>query len=255
MAKREPQLHELLAVEGDAMRQMELIVKEAETTFGKKTNLFEGHNRAVTMFDEGRVGENVSEDVPVSETVMSKLAYAMNPIKRVWGITLQKDASNQNATADLIVNGVTLGENLPATWLLMMEKRLASLRDLMKGIPTLPAGVVWVEDSAQGEGIFRTSAPTVAMKTEKTINHKILVNATDKHPAQIEKWTEDVPVGRIEKTQYSGMISPAKKAAMIDRLETLIRAVKQARERANCVTIDTSRDGVVNKIGDFLLNG
>jgi len=91
--------------------------------------------------------------------------------------------------------------------------------------------------------VFRTKFPTERFKTAKEVKHKVLYDATDHHPAQIETWNEMVNVGRITETTWSGMISPADKSLYIGRMDKLIQAVKKARQRANTTKVGKAEVG------------
>ena len=68
------------------------------------------------------------------------------------------------------------------------------------------------------------------------------------HPAQVEKVTENKIIGEYVKTGWSSMITPARKAKLLDRLEGLIRAFKEARMRAN------NQEVVRNDIGQIIFD-
>lgn len=74
-------------------------------------------------------------------------------------------------------------------------------------------------------------------RTEKQVKFVTLAPATDKHPAQVKDWTEDVPVAKVETVAYSGMWTVQQKADALDRLDVLLQAVKKARQRANTAEV------------------
>jgi hypothetical protein len=80
-----------------------------------------------------------------------------------------------------------------------------------------------------------------------------LSHATKEHPAQVEKVGEQVNVGKITETVYSGMWTSAQKADILNRVEALLRAFKKARQRANRVDIKDVRAG--RKLAEFILSG
>jgi len=231
-----PQLHEILAVEGDLNSIAQRTIEESINTFLKKPNTYRGQVRRVTMLDPTREGENTVEDVAVTDTVASKLEYTANHFSRYIDVVLQKEQTNQSANADLVVDGTTIATGLPATFLLGLETRLKRIRDLYVAAPTLEPGLRWQLDENEGENIYTVEAKP-SFKTEKNVKHKVLVEATKEHPAQIEKWNEDTPVGRIEVTHSSGMLTVAEKSGLLTRLDKLIRATKRARMQANQVSI------------------
>jgi len=237
-------LHEVLAVETDRANVAEKILAEAAVTFTKKTNLFHGQTRSLSMFDENRKAEDHVETSEVSTTVGDKIEYVAEALKPWLDVTFEKDSANQRAVADLVVDGVALVKNAPATFLLGLETKLKKIRMIYETIPTLAPGVQWNASPDDGEGIYISGGST-SFKTEKTFRHKVLVEPTDRHPAQIEKWNEDVPVGRYLTIHKSGAVTPAQKSAMLERIDALIRATKEARQRANMVEVEQAHVGAV----------
>jgi hypothetical protein len=227
-------LHELLAIEADRKNVSGSMIAEAEQTFGRRHDHFLGQNTKTTYFSPDRAGENTESSKAVVTTVDDKLQFTLSHLASYWDVLYQKESANQAAKADVVVDGATLLKDVPATMLLGLESRLTDLRQrVVANIPTLDPAVTWAEDTqGAGVGIYR-SAPTVAFPTEKALRHQVLVPVHDKHPAQVEKWHEDVRVARRETVTFSGMWPVAKKAATLNRLDKLIAAVKQARARAN----------------------
>lgn len=246
------QLHELLAVMADTTNSASAIIKETQDTFTKRDSHFQGQTRAVTYLADERQGENVTDNKELVTTVGAKLDHLGDILGNHYDALLQQEEANTRAKADLVVNGTTLMENVPATFLLGMESRLKSLRTVLLAAPTLEPAMKWDKDEGTGEGVYRAEANT-QMKTEKTLRYKVLVEPTDRHPAQVEKWNEDVPVARIETTHRSGKLSPAEKSAMVRRLDTLITAVKKARQRANCVEVNDLK--IADTLFTFITQG
>ncbi len=249
-----PKLHEILAVESDLRGQYEKILAETKVTFEKKTEHFLGLHKSLKMFDSFREIEEAAAEVhkEVVTTVDEKLKHTWKYAVKYFDCLLQKETTNTTATADLVIDGVVLGERLPATFLLGMEERIKKIRDLYESIPTLQPGTTWVEDQTQRPGLFKALYPEKANKTEQSIQHKVLVAPTDKHPAQIEKWTEQVPVGIYAQDRWSGMISPARKAELLERLDILLAAVKKARQRAN--QADVVKGDIAQRLYNFVHN-
>ena len=86
------------------------------------------------------------------------------------------------------------------------------------------------------------------MRTKQVIQQKVLYEATPEHPAQIERWQEQSVIGMFSKSVWSGMLSPAEKSELLERLDVFERAVKQARQRAN------STELLKKKIGKDIVN-
>lgn len=242
-------LHELLAVENDVESTYKKVVEEAKVTFTKKVDHFSGSHRALKMFDESKQNENIDENKEMVTTVGKKLAYVKDYAVKYFDVVLQKEKTNQMAKADLVVDGITITADLPATFLLGMETKLKAIRDLYESTPTLTPGYKWELDTNAGEGVFVTSLND-KLKTAKTFQHKILVQPTDKHPAQVEKWEEQIPVGKFSETIQSGMLTPAQKSKYIGKIDKLIQACKQARQRANNVEVINEQIG--EKLMDYI---
>jgi hypothetical protein len=233
--KHAPKLHELLAVESDLDATAKKVMEEAKTTFVKKVDHFLGAHKSLHMFDEQRSQEEAgaAEHKALVTTVGKKLDYIRKPIIRLWDAVLQKDATNQAAVADLVVDGEVIAEALPATWLLGMEQKLRGLRAVYEAIPTHAPGIDWVPDEQRGKGIFKANNPETKDKTEKVVRADVVVPATDHHPAQVREYAENVKVGVFTVERWCGTISPAQKSEYLERIDRLIRAVKKARVRAN----------------------
>jgi hypothetical protein len=236
-------LHEVLAVDKDLENVCTKVVSEAVVDFKKKEALFSGHIRTLRMFDDSRKSEEAGQ-VDVKElttTVPEKLEYVAGHLIRYYDALAQKEATNQLAKADVLLpDGTVLIAAAPATLLLGLENKLSKLRDMYDNIPTLQPGVEWKEDSQAGmRGVYRAVKDELGLKTEKDFNYRVLVQPTKEHPAQIEKWNIDKPVGEYSKVRTSGMLSPKEKSDLLGRLDILISSIKKARMRANTQEVQT----------------
>jgi hypothetical protein len=238
-------LHELLSVESDLEGTANKIREEAIHTLAKKPDHFISMQKKLEMFDESKSNENLEERKEMVTTVKDKLDYVAEHHIRYIDAVFQKELTNSFAKADLVVDGITLSMNVPATFLLGMETKLKKIRDVYEAIPTLAPGIKWEKDNTLGNGVYRSATPDIKLKTAKTFQHKILVNPTDKHPAQIEKWEESIPVGKYTTTTQCSMMTPAEKSNLIGRIDKLIQGCKQARQRANCAEVQKAEIGKV----------
>lgn len=242
--KKEAQLHELLAAMGDLEARSNMNQQEGIETFNKRANHFMGMHRTLNMFndDENHLEAANAQHQELTSTVGAKLKYVRKAVSKWYDAFLQKESTNQAAVADLVVDGVVLAEGLPATFFLGMEKELKQLRKLYESVPTLQPGVKWERDEMlsaadNSKGVYRNATPVKKLKTKQTIAFKILVPPDQHHPAQVEKWTEQEPVGEFTEEVYSGMITPAEKSVMLNRISKLIVAVKRGRMRGNKAAI------------------
>ena len=233
-------LHEILAVEPDREGIANKIMQETQQVFKSKHNLFQGGEKQLKMLEDTEdakaVEEAASERQIMQTTVQDRLDYTQEAIVNWLDTVFQKEVTNQtNAKADLIVDGQTLATDVPATFLLGLETKLKAIRNMYFQIPTLAPGVEWEEAFDEGDGVFRAKDVEIRSKTAKQIKSRVLYEATKEHPAQIEKWTEDSVVGHFRTSVTSSMLPAAEKAAILGRIDKLIQATKQARQRANNV--------------------
>lgn len=246
-----PKLHELLAAEASVAGAYNSISEETLKVFGKPDH-FMKQTTATSYFAEAEKNLDTFETKDSVTTVTERLNWQLgDAFKSYFDILAQKDATNQMAKADVELDGKVFLTGVPATYLLTLETKIGDLRKKFEAIPTLQPGPLWVEDA--GEGKWRTAEAQVSFKTKKTIRPIILVAPTDKHPAQVEKISEDVPVAKIERTTWSGMWTSTEKSDLLARLDALLIALKQARQRAN--TQEVVKLQVGKRLSDYLLTG
>jgi len=245
-------LHEVLAVEASKEKVASKLVQESVRTLGKE-NLFSGQVRRLVMLDTAEEYLNGEERVALTSTVDENLEYLVKPLADYWDVTLQKDSANQKAMADIMLDGKCLAQNLPATFLLGMETKLNNLRKLYEAIPTLAPGITWDVDEQERTGTFKARNDQVSFKTEKDMEFKEASPATKEHPAQIAKMERTRNTGKYTLTKWSGMLTPLDKAERLNRLDQLLNAVKQARQRANSVEVKNASVGA--DLINFINNG
>jgi hypothetical protein len=245
-------LHEILAVEGDLEGLYKRILEETKTTFDKKTDHFIGFHKRCEMFDAGEQTKAPDDEhKELVTTVYKKLDYLAEHVTRYLDCVLQKETTNQLAKADIVLDNKLLAKDVPVGFLLGLETKLKAIRLVIESAPTLQPGVAWERDVTLGDDIYKAKYPETKVKTAKTFMHKVLVAPTDKHPAQVEKWEEQVPVGKYITDFVCGMISPAEKSILLGRTDKLLQAVKQARQRANMEEVTQANIG--NQIFTYIL--
>lgn len=244
-------LYELLAAEASAVAGHDIVAEETVKVFARP-DAFVKTTKTTTYFSEEDHKLDTLESKDNITTVRDRLEYSFGAafISRL-DMMSQRDRTNQEARADVIINGEVLLAQVPGITLLALETFLAKKRKELEAIPTLQPGPVWIDDVATG---LRKAAETkVSFRTKKTIRAIVLSPATDRHPAQVQAINEDVPIAKIEDRVWSGMATSNDKHNYLARIEALIVAVKKARQRAN------SQEVVKLKIGDalagFILDG
>lgn len=242
-------LHELLAVETDLQNVFKVVVNEAQKTFKGKQNMFIGYERHLETFNEDDNTSTPDEKQHIETTIAEKLDYIAEKGSRYINAVFQKEATNQIAKADIIIDNETIAAGIPATFLLGLEAKLKNMRDMYIAIPTLQPGIEWIWNIDLNA--YKMADPEIKMRTSKTFKHKVLYEATDKHPAQIEKWEENINTGKYVRNVWSGMISTSDKAIMLGRFDQLLRAIKKARMRANDIKVVDHND-IGEKIFNFI---
>lgn len=225
-------LNELLAVEGQLKSQAQTCRTDLRNTFEKKRHLFE--EKRTTFFPKEEDAQPVVEQ---QSDLQSQIPTELGWLAGIWGKAIdasyQVALTNQRAVADVVLDdGTTFIANAPATALLELEKRLAELHELVTAVPTLDPAKGFQPDAQRGANVFKAREITKT-RTKKVSTPVVLYPATTEHPAQVQLVPEDVPVGRIVEQEWSGLVTPARKGEILERVEALQRAVKQARQRAN----------------------
>ncbi len=161
---------------------------------------------------------------------------------RLFDVTATKDWANCSARADIKVDGETILRDVPVSYLLFLEKQLTDLHTFVKKLPVLDAAEGWAfDDSAD---CWRTE-PVRTNRTKKVPRNHVKAEATEKHPAQVEVYYEDVTVGYWTTLKFSGAMPAKRVNDLLDRVEKLQRAVKFAREEANGLEVTDQRVGDV----------
>lgn len=172
------------------------------------------------------------------QTVQVKARQVLDEIAAdmadLFDVTAAMDWTNQHARADVVLLGgdqpVTLLTDVPVTYLLFLEKQLLGIEDLVRKLPVLPPTEQWELDPATDT--YKT--PRVGTtKTKKVMRNHVKAEATDRHPAQVDTYTEDVPIGTWYTVKFSGALPAEQVNKMLNRVHELQKAVKFAREQAN----------------------
>lgn len=239
-------LNQHMAIENDKRTAAQKIVAETQKTF-KGQDLFYGLlKRYEPKFADGDPLPDDRKELVT--TVDKRLDWTKGPIIAMLDHMATKDKTNQKANADLVVDGVTIGTNLPATTLLALEKKLREVRAYYDACPTLDLSVEWKKDEASA-GVW-VHGPVDSYRTAKQMKPIEIAKPTEKHPGQYEKVVEDVTIGTFHTTRHSGALHPGKKAEYLSKIDKLIEAAKDARMRANQAEVEKVEIGA--KIFDFI---
>jgi len=244
-------LHELLAVEGSLRSSATNALGEGITTFTKRSEHFDGVLKTYSPMDED--GEQIPKDEKaIVTTVDDKLAFVAKQVSKSVDAIVSKEMTNSSGSAKSAVKIGNDEVELSATSLLALETQLMEIRAMYKAIPTLDPARVWKKDTGAGSGFMKTD-PEVRFRVVKKQVPIELAPATKEHPAQVQLVVKEEQVGSYETIYNSARLTPGEKSERLGRIDSLIRAVKKARVKANQVIAQDVKIG--SKIFNFINKG
>ena len=187
------------------------------------------------------------ESKEVVTTAMKRLRYHKDSVVKMLDYELTRDSGNTLAQADLVIDGVTVAKAVPVTFLLSATTRMRAEREILDAMPTLDMSKKW---EPVGNEVFK-HGPVFTNREEKKTVPVVLHPPTKEHPAQIKEVTEVKVIGKFDLTVFNGAIHPGLKAALLERLDKVINALKDARLRANEQTVTEQKIG--DKLYDYIL--
>jgi hypothetical protein len=241
-------LNQIIAVQKGVQASTARAITDAYHKF-QKTQLFGGLSRTYRPKDEeGELlpGESVKVQLKAEEV----LTEATQAFTQLIDVVLTKDQANREATAPILVDGYTIAVDVPVSTLLFLEKQLADVRTMIGKIPVLDPAETWHYDSTAD--CWRAEDVQTA-RTKKIPRNHVKAEATDRHPAQVEVYNEDVVVGLWTKTTFSGAMPASRVRELSERVTALQTAVKYAREQANSIDILQQKMG--EGIFTYILHG
>jgi hypothetical protein len=201
----------------------------------QKVDLFSGLKRVYQPLDEE--GEKIpSESKIVQQKVKTLLSDAGDLLVGMFDVIAMQEFANCNARADIKVGGTVIASQVPVTYLMFLEKQLDNVKTVVSNVPVLSADVNWTQ--SESDPTVYVSDTVMTTRTKKIPKAFVKTPATDKFPAQVDVFTEDVIVGNWSKIDISGAIPIRERDAILKRVDTLRDAVKVAREEANSVSAD-----------------
>lgn len=189
--------------------------------------------------------DDQGETLPPEQTLVQvkaedALQDAAQALTRLLDVTATKDYGNTSAVADVVVDGRALVTGAPVTYLLFLEKQLIDVHTFVSKLPTLDPSESWERDESTDS--WRT--PVIkTTRTKKVLRNHVKAEATEKHPAQVDVYTEDTIVGDWSLVKFSGALPAARVNELKQRVEKLQDAVKFAREEANSTEVANQRVG------------
>ncbi len=242
--------HQLIAVvEGKKKRSSDIL-----TAFYQDFQKESGHaslnglTRKYTSYDAESKDQPPDEKKMPQKSVLTSVNPVLESLADAIDSIAGMDATNCLAKADIEVDGQKLVTQVPVTTLLYLEKRMVDVRTVISKLPTLDPAEIWAYDPVSSS--YR-SEPSQAQRTKKVVKNHVKYEATENHPAQVDTFTEDVPVGTWTTTKFSGAIPMTVKKVMEENITKLIEAIKIAREVANQQEGEI-KNGTGNQLLDFV---
>ncbi|MDX1527017.1 MAG: hypothetical protein R3337_00230 [Gammaproteobacteria bacterium] len=225
-------LNQLLAIEKDARDRGMKVLTEAYHD-GQRAQLLDGFQRTYTRDDDD--GELFPSESKVLQVRMRQVLRAARvEIAKMLDLAAKRDEANCEAKADVVVDDKVVLAQVPATYLLVLEKRLIDLRTFIGKMPVLPPADAWSWDA---NADCYKSATVETAKTKKVPKVLVKYEATKEHPAQTELIYEDRKVGTWSMVKFSGALPRSEVQGCHERVNQLIEAVKVAQQKANSVEV------------------
>jgi hypothetical protein len=225
-------LNQIIAVEKGVKSRSFQELTDAHHALQKPT-LLAGISRTYRPKDEE--GEELPpESTKVQVKSEEIIRHTVTILTRLFDVTATKDWTNCVAKADVVVDGQPLLRDVPVAYLLFLEKQLVDLHTFVRKLPVLDAAESWVYDASADAW---ATEPAQTTRTKKIPRNHVKAEATEKHPAQVEVYYEDVIVGYWKTVKFSGALPAKRVNELLERVEKLQQAVKFAREEANGVDV------------------
>ena len=181
-----------------------------------------------------------SESTRVQINAEAVIEGIQKDLVRLFDVTATKDQGNLVAHADVVIDGQTLVSQATVPTLLFLEKQLIDLGTFIRKLPILDPSEHWTRD--ENTGHFKTE-PIGAFRTSKVFRNHVKAEATKEHPAQVEVYQADEPVGVWSTVKFSGALQASRVKELTDRVTKLQEAVKVAREEANATEVENKTMG------------
>lgn len=234
-------LGQAVAIENDVRKATARLLTDAYHAL-QKPAMLEGLARDYQPKVDG--GEQLpSEGVRVQATVAEMVIATRDALANLFDATAARDFTNASgsAYADVKVDGDVLIEKAPVPYLLWMQKQLDDLETFARKVPTHDPATDWTLEDPRG--VYK-STPVETARQVQVPRANVIVPATEKHPAQVQAYNENVMVGTWTVVKKTGAIPVAEQAALVQRIQKLKRAVQVAREEANRIQATEPAVGV-----------
>lgn len=186
-----------------------------------------------------------------AEVILTQIAQAMT---RLMDVKFTREEANTKARAHVVIDGVPVLTDVPAGYLLYLESMLNELRGLVLRVPVLDPAEQWEPDDAQGvhRSAEKRTVREVRVPAAQVITPNQVIDG-QKFDAQIRVYETTEPAGDWTVVKYSGALPAPRREEILDRIATLLTAVKLAREEANGLDVENRKAG--EAVFSYLLHG
>ena len=223
-----PKQHQILAIEKSVKGATEKALTAAHHKF-QKSDILTGLSRVYTPKDEDG-GALPSERKLVQVLVKNELTVVRRHLAALFDVTATKDWTNTKARAHVVVDDKVLLQDVPPTYLLFLEKQLINLATFIHKLPMLDPSEKWHFDPQR---MCYATEEVAQIRTKKIPFNHVKFAGDAHHPPQVEVMNEDVRVGTWAVTKLCGALPMNDVAGMVERVQKLTYAVKQALAKAN----------------------
>ena len=112
-----------------------------------------------------------------------------------------------------------------------LEHQLTGVLGFMRALQLTDPAEDWAWD--ENDACWRSRKPEERLSVEKGLKSLVLIDPTQWQPGQAQAVPDEHRTGVCEITRFSGARSRDRKTLLIENAETLLAALRQARERAN----------------------
>lgn len=211
------------------------------------TDLFKGLSRTYQPLNDG-------DELfpPESKLLQVRVGNILDQVSKtlsdLFDSVATQEVGNTRSKVNVEVDGKVIIKDVPVPFLLFLEKQLGDILTVFSKLPVNDPAQEWTYD--EDNGMYKAE-PVKTAKTKKIPRTLVKAVATDKHPAQVDVYHEDVVTGYWTKVDFSGALSAKERGELVDRARKLRDAVVSARELANTTEVDHQRVG--KGIFDYLL--
>lgn len=245
-------LHTFIALRDSVKNKHKKDITDAHRR-STQAELYEGLSRSYQPKDDD--GDKLpDENKNIQVNADTSLNLLVDAVTRDWNLMATIDAGNQQARASVAVPTAVddveevIIRDVPVQFLLYLARELDDVYTFVSKLPTLDPAVKWEYDASVAAFV---AEPVRTHRTKKVLKNHVLYPHTDRHPAQVQTFTEDDVVGYWTLVRRSGALPLERKTQLLQRIDTLRLAVKEARERA--ATTEVEDVTVARPIFDYLL--